>query len=184
MKATTVGLIIALAAKTIILMGGYSIYAVSTVFSNEIWFVFGMSICVFNIQPKSKRVQGTIFGLLFIILSIAVYTVEISSSVISFAMGLLACVAVILMVAGFEDKFGRVMNSLAKYTMPIFLMHTLFAAPVKSVLSKMGITNTVVHIVLGLAISFAGPIIAAWIMKKTKWLEFFLYPNKFIRKVS
>ena len=76
MKATTVGLIIALAAKTIILMGGYSIYAVSTVFSNEIWFVFGMSICVFNIQPKSKRVQGTIFGLLFIILSIAVYTVE------------------------------------------------------------------------------------------------------------
>ena len=184
-KATTVGLIIALAAKTIILMGGgYSIYAVSTVFSNEIWFVFGMSICVFNIQPKSKRVQGTIFGLLFIILSIAVYTVEISSSVISFAMGLLACVAVILMVAGFEDKFGRVMNFLAKYTMPIFLMHTLFAAPVRSVLLKMGITNTVVHIVLGLAISFAGPIIAAWIMKKTKWLEFFLYPNKFIRKVS
>lgn len=183
-KATAVGLIIALAAKTIILMGGYSIYAVSTVLSNEIWFVFGMSICVFNIQPKSKRVQGTIFGLLFIILSIAVYTVEISSSVISFAMGLLACVAVILMVAGFEDKFGRVMDFLAKYTMPIFLMHTLFAAPVRSVLLKMGITNTVVHIVLGLAISFAGPIIAAWIMKKTKWLEFFLYPNKFIRKVS
>ena len=143
-----------------------------------------MSICVFNIQPKSKRVQGTIFGLLFIILSIAVYTVEISSSVISFAMGLLACVAVILMVAGFEDKFGRVMDFFAKYTMPIFLMHTLFAAPVRSVLLKMGITNTVVHIVLGLAISFAGPIIAAWIMKKTKWLEFFLYPNKFIRKVS
>ena len=28
-----------------------------------------------------------------------------------------------------------------------------------------------VHIVLGLAISFAGPIIAAWIMKKTKWLH-------------
>ena len=23
-----------------------------------------------------------------------------------------------------------------------------------------------------------------WIMKKTKWLEFFLYPNKYIRKVS
>ena len=41
-----------------------------------------------------------------------------------------------------------------------------------------------IHVVLGLVISFAGPIIAAWIMKKTKWLEFFLYPNKFIRKVS
>ena len=49
---------------------------------------------------------------------------------------------------------------------------------------KIGIENAVIHVVLGLVISFAGPIITAWIMKKTKWLEFFLYPNKFIRKVS
>lgn len=183
-KATAVGLIVALAAKVLILTGGSSIYAVSTVLSNEIWFVLGMSICAFNVQLKGKRVQGTICELLFVILSIVVYTVEISGGVISFAMGLLACVAVILMVAGFEEKFSRGMDFLAKYTMPIFLMHTLFAAPMRSVLLKMGITNTVVHIVLGLAISFAGPIIAAWIMKKTKWLEYFLYPNKFIRKVS
>lgn len=143
-----------------------------------------MSICAFNVQLKGRKVQGTICGLLFMILSVVVYKAEISGGVIPFAMGLLACVAVILMVAGGERRFGRGVDFLAKYTMPIFLMHTLFAAPTRSVLLKMGITNTVVHIVLGLAISFAGPIIAAWIMKKTKWLEFFLYPNKLIRKVS
>ena len=139
---------------------------------------------MFNVQPKGRKVQGTILGLLFVILSIVVYTAEISDSVISFIMGLLACVAVILIVAGFEDEFGRVMDFLAKYTMPIFLMHTLFAAPLRSVLMKVGIESAVVHVVLGLGISFAGPIMAACIMKKTKWLEFFLYPNKFIRKVS
>ena len=143
-----------------------------------------MSICAFNVQLKGRKVQGTILGLLFIILSIVVYTAEISGSVISFAMGLLACAAVILVVADLEDKFGRGMDFLAKYTMPIFLMHTLFAASLRSILMKVGIENTVVHVVLGLEISFAGPIIAAWIMKKTKWLEFFLYPNKLIRKVS
>lgn len=143
-----------------------------------------MSICAFNVQLKGKRVQGTICGLLFMILSIVVYTAEISGSAISFAMGLLACVAVILIVAGFEEKFGRGMDFLAKYTMQIFLMHTLFAAPLRSILMKIGIENAVIHVVLGLGISFAGPIMAAWIMKKTKWLEFFLYPNKFIRKVS
>lgn len=141
-----------------------------------------MSMCAFNVQLKGRKVQGTILGLLFIILSIAVYTAEISGSVISFAMGLLACVAVILMVAGFEEKFGRGMDFLAKYTMPIFLMHTLFAAPMRSVLLKMGITNVAVHIVLGLGISFTGPIIAAWIMKKTWLLEFFLYPNKILQR--
>ena len=176
---------VARAAKTKVLTGGgYSIYAVSTVLSNEIWFVLGMSICVFNIQLKGKRVQETIFGLLFVILSIAVYTAKISGGVISFTMGLLACAAVILIVADFEEKLGRGMDFLAKYTMPIFLMHTLFAAPLRSVLLKVGVTNAVAHVVLGLGISFAGPIIAAWIMKKTRWLEFFLYPNKFVRKVS
>ena len=119
--------------------------------------------------------------MLFIILSIMVYTAEISSSAVSFVMGLLACVAVIMMVVGFEEKFGRGMDFLAKYTMPIFLMHTLFAAPMRSVLLKLGIGSSVIHVVLGLGISFVGPIIAAWIMKKTKWLEFFLYPNRFVK---
>ena len=115
-------------------------------------------------------------------LSIVVYMAKISGSAISFAMGLLACVAVIMLVAGFEEKFGKGMDFLAKYTMPIFLMHTLFAAPLRSVLIKIGIENAVIHVVLGLVISFTGPIIAAWIMKKTKWLEFFLYPNKILMK--
>ena len=184
-KVAAVGLIAALAAKVLILTGGgYSIYAVSTVLSNEIWFVLGMSICSFNVQLKGRKIQGAIFGLLFVILSIVVYIAEISGSAISFAMGLLACVAVILMVADYADKFGKCMDFLAKYTMPIFLMHTLFAAPMRSILIKIGVENAVIHVVLGLGISFTGPIIAAWIMKKTKWLEFFLYPNKFIRKVS
>ena len=181
-KAAAVGIIISLAAKLLILTGtGYEIYAVSTFLSNEIWVVLGMSICAFNVQLKDRKVQGTICGLLFIILSNLVYTAEIGSAAISFAMGLLACAAVIMMVAGFEEKFGRGMKLLAKYTMPIFLMHTLFAAPLRSVLMKVGIENAVIHVVLGLGISFSGPIIAAWIMKKTKWLEFFLYPNKIIK---
>lgn len=184
-KTAAVGLVVALAAKSLILTwGGNSVYAVSTVLSNEIWFVLGMSICAFNVQLKDRKVQGMICGVLFIILSIVVYMAKISSSAVSFAMGLLACVAVIMLVAGFEEKFSKDMDFLAKYTMPIFLMHTLFAASLRSVLIKIGIVNPALHVMLGLVISFAGPIMAAWIMKKTKWLEFFLYPNKIIRKVS
>lgn len=172
-KAAAVGLIVALAAKVLILTGGGdSVYAVSTVLSNEIWFVLGMSICAFNVQLKGRKVQGMICGLLFMILSGVVYTAEISGSASSFIMGLLACVAVILMVASFEEKFGRGMDFLAKYTMPIFLMHTLSAAPLRSVLMKVGIENAVVHVVLGLGISFAGPITAAWIMKKRSGWSF------------
>lgn len=183
MKTAVIGLIVAVVAKALVLTGGGTgIYAVSTVLANEIWFVLGMSVSAFNVELRGKKLQGTVIGLLFLGLSIAVYMTNVQSLAVSFGLGLMACATIILLVVAYEDEFGNAMRFLAKYTMPIFLMHTLFAAPLRSVLLKIGITNAVVHVLLGLGISFAGPIAAAWIMKKTKWLEFFLYPNKFIAK--
>lgn len=179
-KMAIVGLMIALAAKVLILTGkGYSIYAVSAVLSNEIWFVLGMGICAFDVRIKYKNKQGILSGILFIILSIVVYILDIHSVFVPFIMGVLACFSVLLLVNGFEERrFGKVMDFLAKYTMPIFLMHTLFAAPIRTMLLKVDIENAAIHVAIGGFSSFAGPIIAACIMKKTKWLELFLYPNK------
>lgn len=180
MKTAVVGLIVALSAKVLILTGnGYGIYAVSAVFSNAIWFVLGMDICVFDMEIKHKKRQGILGFILFITLSIVVYIFDIHSTFVSFAMGVLACFSVLLLVNGFEERrFGKVMDFLAKYTMPIFLMHTLFAAPIRTMLLKVDIENAAIHVAIGGFSSFAGPIIAACIMKKTKWLELFLYPNK------
>lgn len=183
-KVAAVGLIVAFIAKLFILVGGTGIYAVSTVLTNGIWFVLGMSICLFDLQLKGKKRQAGIIGVLFLGLSVSVYMADIQNSAVSFVLGVIACAAVILLAVDFEEKSGKVMEFLAKYTMPIFLMHTLFAASLRSVLLKIGVSNTVVHMVLGLGFSFAGPIIATWIMKKTRWLEFFLYPNKFLRKAN
>lgn len=182
MKTAVIGLIVAVLAKALVLTGGTEIYAVSTVLTNEIWFVLGMNVSAFDVELRGKKLQGTVIGLLFLGLSIAVYMTNVKSLAVSFVLGLMACATIILLVVAYDDKFGNAMRFLAKYTMPIFLMHTLFAAPLRSVLLKIGSTNAVVHVLLGLGISFAGPIAVAWIMKKTKWLEFFLYPNKFIAK--
>lgn len=182
-KIAAIGLTVAVVEKVLVLNGGGTgIYAVSTVLTNEIWFVLGMSICVFDLRLKGKKLQGAALGLLFLGLSIAVHMADIWNLAMSFALGLMACIAVILLAAAHEDKSGKAMGFLAKYTMPIFLMHTLFAAPMRSVLLKMGVTNAVVHVVLGLGISFVGPIVATWIMKKTKWLEFFLYPTIVLKR--
>lgn len=180
MKTAVIGLIVAVVTKALVLTGGGTgIYAVSTVLANEIWFVLGMSICAFDLRLKGKKRQGTIMGILFLGLSVAVYMADVQNLEVSFVLGLIACAAVILLAVDFEEKSGKAMRFFAKYTMPIFLMHTLFAAALRSVLLKVGIANAVVHVLIGLGISFAGPIMAAWIMKKTKWLEFFLYPRSF-----
>ena len=133
---------------------------------------------------RGKKLQGIVIGLLFLGLSIAVHMADVQNLAVSFVLGLIACAAVILLAVDFEEKSGKAMRFFAKYTMPIFLIHTLSAASLRAVLLKIGITNAAVHVALGLGISFVGPIVAAWIMKRTKWLEFFLYPNKFLEKVK
>ena len=95
----------------------------------------------------------------------------------------MACMAVVtIAIYVFHDKQGnRWINALAYYTLPIFVMHTIFAASLRSLLLKVGVTNWLVHMILGIGISFAGPIIAAAIMKRFKWMEFFLYPGKILK---
>lgn len=39
---------------------------------------------------------------------------------------------------------------------------------------KAGIENAIFHVTVGLISSFAGPMIAAWMIRKTKWLAFFM----------
>lgn len=180
---SVVGFTVAMFGKVLIIMrGGNCVYAVSTVLSNEIWFVMGMCIGVIPWKPLKKWVSMVIVAV-FIGLSVLVYQIDISNEWISFLLGILACIAVVELVSGIaaDREQNTVFALMAKYMMPIFVMHTLFAAPLREALLKAGIYNAAIHIVSGIAISFVGPIIAAEIMKKTKLLEFFLYPVKFIK---
>ena len=137
----------------------------------------GMCLSVFEFKRYSKGIASEIAGIAFIALSVAAHLTGIENGFMEFGLGVLACFSVI----------GVVMNGskqswwLSLYTMPIFLMHTLFAAPLRTLLFKLGIQNAVIHVVLGIGISFIGPIVTGVIMKKMKWPEVFLYPGKFIK---
>ena len=149
--------------------------------------MIGMSICVFNVQLHGKKKLGVLSGLIFVILSILAYVKDVVPGAFTFILGLIACFSVILLVANNTENstiFGKVMGFLSKYTMPIFLMHTIMAATLRTILLRIDVTNGIVHIVLGLIISFGGPILAAYIMERTTWLEFFLYPNKVLHSRS
>ena len=181
-----IGLLIALAFKALGIFGGYGVQVISYIFSNEVWFVIGMCLSVFEFKKyllKRSVIRSIALGVIFLLLSIWVYTRGIHHGVISFLLGLLACGSVVTSMAKVYEnrRQSAALGILANYTMPVFLMHTLFAAPLRTVLLKLGIQNAMPHVVLGIAISFIGPILAATVMKKSKWLEFFLYPGKFIQ---
>ena len=164
-----------------LLTGGVGIYAISTVMANEIWFVIGMCLTDIDMDKMNNRFVGMLLEIIFIVLSVVAYKQNITNGLVTFILGLLACVSVLWIMISCRRYNNRFMDYVAKYTMPIFLMHTLFAAPVRIVLMKMGLTNSIIQIVIGLAISFIGPICTAIVLEKTKYLEFVMYPNKVIK---
>ena len=186
-KATLVTLTIALILKVLtFFVPDCSVFAISSVLQNEIWFVMGMCLSAFSLTDKlsSRRslVTAGILSVVFVAVSVVLSQKHIAHKSVSFVMGFVAVVATVAMFIKIQhlsmvQKFTR---KLAKYTMPVFLMHTIFAAAARALLLKLGIANATLHIVLGIVISFAGPIVAAVVMSKVKWLDFPLYPNKYI----
>lgn len=181
------GLAIATVMKALGIFGGsIGIQVISYIVSNEIWFVIGMCLSVFELKKyfaNRRVITPIVIGLIFMGLSVFIYTANIKHGLIGFVLGLMACFCIVVLTMELyaDGEQTEIFGLLARYTLPIFVMHTLFAAPLRVALFKIGIQNAAVHVVLGIAISFIGPMIAAEIMRKTKWLEFFLYPGKFIR---
>lgn len=188
-KTATVMLLVAFVLKALTFIGAdCDIFAVSSVLQNEIWFVLGMCLSAFNLtdvlSTHKPYLTAGVLSVVFVAMSAVLTKNRIAHESISFVMGVIAVVATVVLflktqhlsaVQSFTRKF-------AKYTMPVFLMHTIFAAAIRALLLKLNITSATVHIVLGIVISFAGPIVAAVIMAKVKWLDFLLYPNKYIFK--
>ena len=109
---------------------------------------------------------------------ISFWSYKADNAFLSFAMGLLACAAVFMVLV--DCKEVRCLSWFAKYTMPIFLMHTLFAAPCRVLLMKLGVVNAVLQVSLGIFISFAGPIVLTIVLKKLKPLDFMIFPGDYI----
>ncbi len=124
---------------------------------------------------------GCIIFAIFTLMSIVKYYFAISSKPLAFLLALLAVIVIFMMFSSSNIKRGKITEFLIKYNMPIFLMHTIFAAGIRIVLAKLGINQCYIHIPVGLIVTFIGPSIAAIIMHKTKFLEFFIYATRVIK---
>ncbi len=159
-----------------------SIYCIDSTMSNWIWFVLGMALA-FGIIKLANIIVGISLLIVFVMGSVLMFVRNTNFVGKSLVLGLVACYSIVCIIYNmFKDgKQNRVFEFSARYTMPVFLMHTIFAAPLRSVLIKAGITNLAVHIIAGIVISFVGPIVAMVVMVKLKPLDFVVYPMKYIR---
>lgn len=157
-------------------------YFVTEIFNYSFWFVLGMALCVCEFKPtKYANAIGTISLVVFTVLSAVRYHYDISNRALSFFLSLIAVIGIFVLFSNSKIKSGKITQFLIKYNLPIFLMHTIFAAGVRVILFKIGLNAWYIQVPVGLIATFAGPAIAGFIMNKTKYLEIFLFPTKLIK---
>lgn len=186
-KAVSIVLGVSLILKIIMITGLLSEmelpYFVTGIMNYSIWFVLGMALVAFEYKPDKKFLICGAAGLtVFLALSAVWYHFSLTDNkAFAFILGVIAVLSIFTLFSNSNIKTDIVTKFLIKYNLPIYLMHTIFAAGVRIVLVKLGITAWYIHIPAGLIATFIGPAIAAFIMEKTRFLEIFLYPTKLIK---
>jgi len=176
-------LLIALSLKVISCFIPISTYLLSVFCSYCIWFVFGMTLKHFNVyqyfEHRTALFAGSISLVVF--LSYTLFHRTVWHETESFLLGFVACFAFISL-AGYTLRTKTIpwITRLSQYTLPVFLMHTLFAAPVRIILLKFSVTSIPVHTIMGLIASFAGPVIATIILNTNKYTAWILKPQRLL----
>lgn len=190
-RGALVGLLAAVALKYIGMFGFFAadIYAITSTFDNLVWFILGMCLSVFDIPERCNtsiwKGIGILCGGMFLAASVSASSGLLHSATFDLVMGTLGCASVFLIILRWNpgNKLRGFVNLLSRNTMPVYLMHTIFAAGIRVALLKLGICNPAVHVFIGLVASFGGPMLVAWIMEKLK-LDFLIYPGKYMKHKS
>lgn len=77
-----------------------------------------------------------------------------------------------------QYKTDGLVNHSVKYFMPVYVLHTIVAAGVRTVLLKIGISSGVLHFMIGFSVSVFVPVVIYMIAEKQWWLLFWFEPIK------
>lgn len=156
------------------------IYFLQGVTRREVWFVIGMALCFYR---DKIRFNINWFCLCLLLFPVSIWgcahEMDLNALLVyNFVMGIMGCFLVLEIAFFFNDKAPHKMIEFSRRnTMPIFLMHTIFASGIRSILLKLGIVDTGIHILLGISGSIFLPVIAAEIMRKSRWMYFVINPE-------
>ena len=158
------------------------IYAVIVWFpANWLWFILGMAVFYYKVPVTGKMsyigflvIPFSILGLIY--LPDALWFVALLN-----VLGILFCIMISRLLRKYPKPiFALISNCL----LPIYLLHTLCAAPVRILLVRLGIYQLTIHFIIGLAASLIIPIMLALFAKRFMPLEFLFKPTSVIRKIK
>ena len=154
--------------------------AVYYFFGYSAFFVLGMFMAYTNIstyvEPKRAIIVLVLLAIMMSFIIYEWYNNGLFFSYIRQVNGLLVCgFIMVLFILVYKGREQSALSALlSKYTMAIFLMHTIFASGVRMVLMKMNIRALWIHLALEMIAGIIGPMIV--------WKAYLSIKNRIFRK--
>lgn len=159
------------------------IYAIKSVLEWGIYFYLG-AVIDDKIFISKNNYQITI---LYVLLATIYYWIGLPlnyeiKSIINIIFGISGT---LIMINNFYNiKDNKFFEIVKKHTMPIFLLHTIFAAGARIVLIKMNIDSYIIHMIIGMMFGIGGPILIGIMCDKTKYANMLFYPLTTYKKLK
>ena len=162
-----------------------NIYFIKSIMMYGFYFYLGAFIKIDEKNDNNKNYLIIMLPLLFFILAIVFYLFKgvINGIIIKYIEILFAIAGIFVVTYLFKYvNKSKFFDTYKKYTLHIFLMHTIFAAGIRIVMYNIGIYNYFVHLIIGLLFSIYIPVLVGIISDKIGITNFFFYPLKTIEE--
>lgn len=153
-------------------------YVLMQIASQSIWFTLGMILTTIDFKYNYiEKVLCLLLGGAGVSLSFVFLKYDNGTKTIRFALTILLIIALLYLFMWIsKGSSGKTTSKLRPYILPIFLMHTIFAAGARAILLKVGIDSFAVHLLVGLVVSFALPMLVYLFIKNKWYLLIFIEP--------
>ena len=154
------------------------------------FYILGYLLRKSKIIEKYKVVLGSISGVVLVVyLSICIqYGIKDVISYVNPGFSGLLFFASVFLAASIYPKlnqipvFGDYFRNLGKDSLIIYLVHAPITSVTRIVFLKFGVTNLIVHIVIGTVLAWYGSIFVIHLMSKIPYIDFVFYPMNYLKK--
>lgn len=149
-----------------------------------VWFSFGMLLSIDRVRVNIlKKWVGALGLLIALIVSLLNYRVENTDRILQFCLAILFVYSIIDLTVNAKSLATQalLLSCLGRYFMPVYVLHTICAAGIRSVLFKLGIASLPINMFIGLVVSFAVPMVVYQISLSHWWMLFFFEPFKALK---
>lgn len=158
--------------------------AVAKVLDNSVWFLIGMNISAIQLKRNVlSKITAAASAAIGIGLSFVYYRESQSSLLIRFIIGLAMVYAVLQFFINLNiNANNKIFSKIKSYFMPVYVMHTIFAAMIRIALIKIGVDSLLVHTIAGVLFTFLAPIAVYEVAQRKWYLLFWIEPKAALKR--